>query len=637
MAAADNREERGVLHLGITKRERRLTIGTKLNALLALLLLASITSMVWLSTSLFIEDNTALIQQMNSNSANAMAMRTRELFSNVNGRAQLLSAILLAQASPSPDLVKEFFREEPDQLAVYVFRQSFLEAGQGPELIKSAVSEEAAALGDGDGSITLAALTKQKEFSLSRLGKGENQIAVVNFPNGAAAIAIGLPLMQSGSGITHTLVTLVRHSRFLDVFSENDLVTSFMVDRGGLLIAHPDPARAGAGESVANLGVVQQLLEGYNNGQTRYLDPLTREARLGAFKTVGFGGLGVVSEVSETKAFEAAEKVKYRSVLMALVVLCLSFLVGYFFSGTITWPLILLTEAADRIAEGDFNIHLVPRGRDELATLSNTFNKMAQGLIERDRVKDVFGRFHNKEIVDKLLSGEVNLGGERREATIFFSDIRGFTGMSESMEPEAVVEMLNEYMTRMVSVIRAHHGVVDKYVGDAIMAIWGVPIGRPDDTANAVRACLEMRKELAILNEKRLARGQVALKIGMGLNRGSVIAGNIGSNEKMEYTVIGDAVNLASRMESMTKEYGSDLLVSRHVFDQVSSQFVFEQAENAKMKGKQVEIEVFRVHGYVNELGQNVLIETPYSRYAEEKSDKGERTLTDVGVKKDFG
>lgn len=609
----------------IKKRERRLTIGTKLNALLALLLLASITSMVWLSTSLFVEDNTALIQQMNSNTANAMAMRTRELFSNVNGRARLLSAILLAQSSPNPELLKEFFREEPDQLGVYVFQQTISDTSQSPQLIKSALSEEMTTLGDGDGSITIEVVRKQKDFSLERLSKGENQIGVVSFPNGTAAIAIGLPLMQSGTGFSHTLVTLIRHSRFFDVFSENDLVTSFLVDHKGALIAHPDPARA-SGESVANLGIVQQLLEGFNNGQTRYLDPLSQEARLGAFKTVGFGGLGVISEVSEAKAFEAAEKVKFRSILMALVVLCIAFLVGYFFSGTITWPLILLTEAADKIADGNFNIRLVPRGRDELATLSNTFNKMAQGLIERDRVKDVFSRFHNKEIVDKLLSGEVNLGGERREATIFFSDIRGFTGMSESMQPEEVVEMLNEYMTRMVSVIRAHHGVVDKYVGDAIMAIWGVPIGRPDDTANAVMACLEMRKALAELNEKRLARGSVALKIGMGLNRGSVIAGNIGSNEKMEYTVIGDAVNLASRMESMTKEYGSDLLISRQVYDQVQSQFIFEQAESARVKGKSGVIEVFKVQGYVNGEGQNVLIETPYSTYAEEKSDKGGRS-----------
>lgn len=606
---------------------RRLTIGTKLNALLALLLIVSITSLVWLSTSLFVEDNTALIQQMNSNTANAMAMRTRELFSNVNGRAKFLGAILLSQAGASPDLQKQFFKEEPDQLGVFVFHHSA--DGQQPQLTKSAFSEEMTGLGDGDGSITIGTLTKRKDFSLERLGKGENQVGVVNFPSGAPAIAIGLPLVQqSGDKFSHTLITFVRHSRFFDAFSENDLVTSFMVDHKGELIVHPDPVRASIGESVANLGIVQQLLEGFNNGQTRYIDPLTQEARLGAFKTVGFGGLGVVSEVSEAKAFAAAEKVKFRSILMALVVLCISFLVGYFFSGTITWPLILLTEAADQIAEGNFSIRLVPRGRDELAALSNTFNKMAQGLIERDRVKDIFNRFHNKEIADKLLSGEVNLGGERREATIFFSDIRGFTGMSESMEPEAVVEMLNEYMTRMVSVIRAHQGVVDKYVGDAIMAIWGVPIGQPNDTANAVKACLEMRKALDELNKIRLARGQVALKIGMGLNRGSVIAGNIGSNEKMEYTVIGDAVNLASRMESMTKEYGSDLLVSRQVYDQVSTLFVFEQMESARVKGKSEAIEVFQVRGYVDEMGQKVLIETPYSNYAEEKSDKGGRSAS---------
>jgi len=279
-------------------------------------------------------------------------------------------------------------------------------------------------------------------------------------------------------------------------------------------------------------------------------------------------------------------------------------------------------EAARRISHGDFKVALKPKGRDEVAELSVTVNEMAKGLEERDRVKETFNKFHNKEIAEKLLSGEVKLGGERKEATIFFSDVRGFTGMSETMEPEQVVEMLNEYMTRMVAIIRAHGGIVDKYVGDAIMALWGVPIGKPDDTVNAVRACLAMRAELAKLNELRISRGQHALKIGMGLNTGPVIAGNIGSTEKMEYTVIGDSVNLASRMESMTKEYGTDLLIPQAILDRVKGQFVFEKCKSAKVKGKSQEIEIYKVTGYRDEAGREVLVETPYSSYAAEKSDK---------------
>jgi hypothetical protein len=137
-----------------------------------------------------------------------------------------------------------------------------------------------------------------------------------------------------------------------------------------------------------------------------------------------------------------------------------------------------------------------------------------------------------------------------------------------------------------------------------------------------VRACLTMREELEKLNQLRISRGQNALKIGMGLNVGPVIAGNIGSVEKMEYTVIGDTVNLASRMESMTKEYGTDLLIPKTIYDRLKDRFIFEKCKDAKVKGKSSAIEIYKVRGYIDEAGNGIVIETPYSSYASEKSDK---------------
>jgi hypothetical protein len=154
------------------------------------------------------------------------------------------------------------------------------------------------------------------------------------------------------------------------------------------------------------------------------------------------------------------------------------------------------------------------------------------------------------------------------------------------------------------------------------MAIWGVPITGEEDAYNAVRACIAMREDLAKLNELRISRGQPVIKIGMGLNCGPLIAGNIGSDEKMEYTVIGDAVNLASRIESMTKEYGTDLLVSKSVFQKIEHRFIFEKAASTRVKGKTEAVEVFKVAGYYDLENKPILIQTPYSSYAAEKSDK---------------
>lgn len=616
-------EESNTMEKGHSAPKRKkiwLTVGAKLIGLIATVLLASIASLLWLSTRLFIEDNTALIQQMNADTALSLANQQRDLFESLTEKMRILGSILKEQDSDKQNLTSEFFAKDKDFLAVFIYIQ---DESKSVSIFKRTLSPEMSTLDDPQGDKTLSGLTDDKDFSLNALFNGDVQLTTVPLTDGSSAMAIGIPFIQNEKGFTHSLLGLVRQSRFVKSFTESDIVTAYMVDHRGTLLAHPDNNRIISRENVSYLEIVKKLLEGkFNNGQTRFIDPQTKVAHLGAFRTIGFGGLGVVAEVAEAKAFEAAKKVQYRSLLVALIVLCLSFLAGYLFSGSITWPIKQLADAAHKISEGDFNINLKPKGKDEVAQLSLAFNEMAKGLEERDRVKDVFNKFHNKEIAEKLLSGEVKLGGERREAVIFFSDVRGFTALSESMEPEEVVEMLNEYMTRMVSIVIAHHGIVDKYVGDAIMALWGVPLNHPTDVYDAVKACISMRVELAKLNELRISRGQGALKIGMGLNIGQVIAGNIGSNEKMEYTVIGDSVNLASRIESMTKTYGTDLLISKSVFDLVGNRFITEICASAKVKGKSAAVEVFKVLGYLDENNQPVLVQTPYSSYEAEKSDK---------------
>ena len=613
----------------------RLTIGAKLVGLIAVLLIASVASLVVLSTRMFTDDNTALIQQMNADKAASLAAQVREQLQSLNEKMSVLGTLLYQNQAQTADakaldptktqIINEFFAQDKDFLALFVHKRT--DAGELPT-VAHALSPDLIT-SDIDGAKSIALVMGEPDFKIKLTSLGEVQIANLRLVDGTSGVAVSVPFIKypspqsDGAVFSHSLTALFRQSRFVKIFSESDIITTFLVDKKGKLLAHPDNSRVTAGENLSQLEIVKVFLQGKaNNEQKRYLDPLTHEAKLGAFRAVGFAGLGVVAEVPEAKAFEAAQRVKYRSILVGIIVLCIAFMTGFLYSGSLTRPIKRLVEAARRISAGDFKIDLKIRGQDEIAHLSRSFNEMAKGLEERDRVKDTFNKFHNKEVAEKLLSGEVKLGGERKEATVFFSDVRGFTALSESMEPEQVVEMLNEYMTRMVSIIRKHGGIVDKYVGDAIMALWGVPLTGTDDAYHAVRACLEMRADLSLLNELRLSRGQPTLKIGMGVNTGPLIAGNIGSNEKMEYTVIGDAVNLASRIESMTKEYGTDLLISSRVFEQVGARFVVDKCKSAKVKGKTHAIEIYRVLGYVDEQGKSVIVETPYSSYSAEKSDK---------------
>ncbi len=609
----------------------RITIGTKISMLIALLLIASVATLAWLSTRMYVEDNITLIQQMNADAVTGLASQVRELLERLAEKMMFIGSVGLQDFSrpeAKAALLGDAFIRDETLLAVMLYEQP---GGAGAPRLRSVfVSPQLQKLGDKDGSAAAAALAGAKDFSLTELMKGEIQIGRVSLSDSGSVMVLGIPFVirdtaieKGASEFSHALVGLTRQSRLVHVVGENDLVATFLVDRKGACVAHADAAVAEAGTSLAHLPIVKELLRGkFNNGQIRYVDPQTGFAKLGAFRAVGFAGLGVVAEVPELKAFEAAYLVQYRSVLLAIIVLCVSVLIGHLFSDTLTKPIYELVRAATRISRGDFGIDLKPRTRDEVGYLSRTFNEMAKGLEERDRVKRTFRKFHSKAITDKLLSGEVKLGGESKRATVLFSDIRGFTKISESMPPEAVVEMLNEYLSRMVTVITSHGGVVDKFMGDAIMAVWGVPIEREDDAEQAVRCCLAMRVELASLNEARLERGQPALRIGMGLNRGDLTAGNIGSSERMEYTVIGDAVNLASRIESATKSEGTDLLIDKSIFDISGEKFICDPCEGIEVKGRSGVLELYKVKGYFGADGKAVFVETSWSDFEPEESDK---------------
>jgi adenylate cyclase len=238
---------------------------------------------------------------------------------------------------------------------------------------------------------------------------------------------------------------------------------------------------------------------------------------------------------------------------------------------------------------------------DELEDLATGFNTMVDGLRERDKLRTTFGKYMTQTVVDHLMAGKVQLGGETLTVTILFSDIRSFTTMSEEMhDAQALVSLLNEYFTEMVSIVMQEDGVVDKYIGDAIMAVFGAPVSKPDDAVRAVRAAVRMREALATLNERLAARGVSALRTGIGIHTGEVVAGNIGSEQRMEYTVIGDAVNLASRLESSTKELGVDVLISGDTYALVKDVCVATLVREISVKGRMEPVMTYSVTGLVD-------------------------------------
>lgn len=272
--------------------------------------------------------------------------------------------------------------------------------------------------------------------------------------------------------------------------------------------------------------------------------------------------------------------------------LLLSYLGGRWIARSLTRPLARLAQAAQRVERGDYAAQVQLQCRDEIGQLAGSFNAMVQGLAERDQVRSLLGKVVSRQVAEELLSKKVELGGEERVATVLFSDIRNFTPLAERCEPRALLVLLNEYLTEMSQIVEDEAGVIDKYIGDAIMALFGVPLAYSNDATQAVRAALRMEAALTQLNASLIQRGLQPLGIGIGINTGLLVAGNMGSQNRLNYTVIGDNVNLASRLESLTRQYGVNILLSEAT-QAAATEFSYCELDSVQVKGKQQAVRIY--------------------------------------------
>ena len=223
---------------------------------------------------------------------------------------------------------------------------------------------------------------------------------------------------------------------------------------------------------------------------------------------------------------------------------------------------------------------------DELGLLTDAFNDTAKSLKEKEFLKGAFSTYVSSDIMNELLKDpkKLSLHGKRVKATMLFTDIRGFTAMSESLEPEQVVAVINEYLTLQTDRVFKWKGVLDKFVGDCVMAVYGVPASKDDDAFRAVRTAMDIRESIEALNSARKKKKQITVEIGMGINTGEVVSGNMGSAQKMDYTVIGDNVNLAARLEANAP--GGCIYVSESTYDETKDRIEYMELESIRVKGK---------------------------------------------------
>ena len=271
---------------------------------------------------------------------------------------------------------------------------------------------------------------------------------------------------------------------------------------------------------------------------------------------------------------------------------------AYFITRSLLRPIRILSDAMGKVAEGDLSQRVPVTSNDEVGELTGQFNNMVEGLRERERFRETFGRYVDESVAATILKreGEGVLAGETREATILFTDIAGFTTIAEHLAPDALVAALNEYLETVLEPIRAHGGVVNTFIGDGLFASFNMPLACESHACAAVRAAIEIQRAVG---GRTFGDMGAAFATRIGISTGHVIGGSVGAGRRLTFTLLGDTVNLAARLEQLNKDYGTRILVSNSTREACGDQFVFRDLGSVAVRGRSDAAIVFSVdpHG----------------------------------------
>jgi adenylate cyclase len=385
-----------------------------------------------------------------------------------------------------------------------------------------------------------------------------------------------------------TLNLLIR-----DAMKDEDVAYVIIADHAGQILAHPDVALIGRPlqrpDGLALPGD-EPLIQTYSDPrQGLILDfavPL-------AFRKVPVGA--VYLGFSQKSIAQALAQARNQTLAISAVLVLIGIAGALGLAGLLARPILRLVEGTRAIAAGDYGVTLAVPSRDEIGVLTEAFNVMARNLREKEMIKRAFSSYVAREVVDELLKDPEHLvlTGERREVSVLFCDVRGFTALAERLSPEEVVMLLNDFYKLVIEATFRHAGTLDKFLGDAVMSIFGAPIPHPDHSLRAIRAAVAMREGVERLSARRLRGHKDPITIGIGVSTGEAVAGTVGTQDRMEYTVIGDSVNLAQRLESEAK--AMQILMSGRTYRDVKEHVEARPLGVVKVKGKQEDVEVYEV------------------------------------------
>jgi adenylate cyclase len=451
---------------------------------------------------------------------------------------------------------------------------------------------------------------RPRERAFYRLAEARRDVAWTEpyrFFNGGLGITCALPLFDAAGavrGVFTVDLSLDGLSRFVSELRVSPRGRVFIAVEPSQIVAAPGGVDASGRVQWDDGALVGEVLKNLRESIAgAHLFEHAGERFLGRAATFAVGDRQwitavVVPERDYTASIEAQT---WRAIGLGLLALLVAVGGGIVLVHWIAQPLRELGAQARRIREGDLDVAIVPHSRDEIGTLARTMAEMVQGLRDRDFIRDVLGRYVSPELAEQCVRdrGALRLGGAVRTVSILMSDLRGFSGLSERLGPEAMIALLNRYLGRMTPVILQHRGTINEFIGDAILVLFGAPFERADDAERAVRCAWAMQRAMTEFNRESQLQGLPPLVMGIAVHSGPVVAGNIGSQDRMKYGVVGPTVNLTGRIESLT--IGPQVLLSQATLDRVRHLVTVGPGTEVAVKGVPVPVTVYEVKGVAGE------------------------------------
>ncbi len=573
----------------------RWNIRLKLISIISFIIVSGLATMILLASRYFRDDSEKRIQENNLQLADVIGQKVEDEFFSIAYKINNM-AIILDQSLSKPQtalFIDLFFKNNSS------FIYMAIAEAKGSDLqIKNKITNEKYLT---ENNLSLNTISQMNDaYSEDFLRSAAGATVVLNVSSSCLSPCLGISIPYGNPDQKKLILMYMDALEFLKAFQTTGITSTYLINERADLLAHSDRDTVMASKNLIDIPIVKSLVESkVDNGQKRY--EMDGFFHLGSYKKMGLAGLGIVSTVKEDDAFVEVYNIQRRNMIILLIILNVSVIIVFFFSRTISKPIISLVSATKQIESGDFQVKIRPTTRDEVGVLTNSFLGMAHGLEEREKVKSILGSMIDPVVVQEAMIDMAALKrGSEKPITAFFSDVAGFSTISEQLKSEDLAALLNEYLSAMTIILKEHDGVLDKYIGDAIVGIFNAPVDVNEHPLKAAKASIKMVRKLAELREywtknQLYSKEAREMDARIGLNTGPAKVGFMGTDALASYTMMGDTVNLAARLEAAGKDYGVNILISESTKSKIDHELFTRKMDLVRVKGKNEPVVLFEL------------------------------------------